>query len=156
MWQMFLKKGIDNLGDSLGAIGGTAYQIGNPAVRYYGQASWKGNGLANTGLGEIKNPNYKNPYDLQEYIRGKGNQSTDLFNTSSKLGPVGSMVSSTLTPNYHNGIYSNEFGAPTINSPFSSINSYTGGYRSNLYDFDSNPIDTSYYINSGLQQFGGM
>lgn len=35
---------------------------------YYVQANWKGNGLANTGLGYTANPNYANPYDVGQML----------------------------------------------------------------------------------------
>ena len=46
---------------------GLAAALQSPGT-YYVQANWKGNGLANTGLGYTANPNYANPYDVGQML----------------------------------------------------------------------------------------
>ena len=45
---------------ALAMIGSTTAQ--QPG-RYYVRTNWKGNGLADTGIGYLSNPKYQNPYD---------------------------------------------------------------------------------------------
>lgn len=46
---------------------GLAAALQSPGT-YYVQANWKGNGLANTGLGYTVNQNYANPYDVGQML----------------------------------------------------------------------------------------
>lgn len=47
----------------LGTAGGLA-SLGDQKGRYYVMANYKGNGLADTGIGYMTNYDYKNPYDM--------------------------------------------------------------------------------------------
>jgi len=40
----------------------------NKPGEYYVKTNWKGNGLADTGIGYMQNPNYINPYDYMNAL----------------------------------------------------------------------------------------
>lgn len=52
----------------LGGIGGLASQSDGGKGNYYVMANYKGNGLADTGIGYLTNYDYKNPYDMVNMI----------------------------------------------------------------------------------------
>lgn len=51
----------------VGLLSGLNYAFNRPG-EYYVKANWSGNGLANTGLGYISNPDYTNPYDAMNAL----------------------------------------------------------------------------------------
>lgn len=51
----------------VGLLSGLNYAFNKPG-KYYVKANWAGNGLANTGLGYMENPNYSNPYDAMNAL----------------------------------------------------------------------------------------
>lgn len=76
-----------NLSNLIAPVGaGIAAATQTPGT-YYVQANWKGNGLANTGLGYTKNLNYANPYDVGQMLSSLANlkgwslTKNNLFNT---------------------------------------------------------------------------
>ena len=48
----------------LGGLGGLASQLDKGKGNYYVIANYKGNGLADSGMGYLTNYDYKNPYDM--------------------------------------------------------------------------------------------
>ena len=44
-----------------------------PKGKYYVQANWKGNGLANTGIGYLANPNYRDFFSAGQALAALGN-----------------------------------------------------------------------------------
>ena len=48
----------------LGGLGGLASQLDKGKGNYYVMANYKGNGLADSGMGYLTNYDYKNPYDM--------------------------------------------------------------------------------------------
>lgn len=70
---------IDNLNKSLstgstwkdlmlGGLGGLASQLDKGKGNYYVMANYKGNGLADSGMGYLTNYDYKNPYDMVNMV----------------------------------------------------------------------------------------
>ena len=70
---------IDNLNKSLstgstwkdlmlGGIGGLASQLDKGKGNYYVMSNYKGNGLADSGMGYLTNYDYKNPYDMVNMV----------------------------------------------------------------------------------------
>ena len=70
---------IDNLNKSLstgstwkdlmlGGLGGLASQLDKGKGNYYVMANYKGNGLADSGIGYLTNYDYKNPYDMVNMV----------------------------------------------------------------------------------------
>ena len=70
---------IDNLSKSLstgstwkdlmlGGLGGLASQLDKGKGNYYVMANYKGNGLADSGMGYLTNYDYKNPYDMVNMV----------------------------------------------------------------------------------------
>jgi hypothetical protein len=51
----------------VGLLSGLNYAFNRPG-EYYVKANWSGNGLANTGLGYMSNPDYTNPYDAMNAL----------------------------------------------------------------------------------------
>ena len=52
----------------LGGIGGLASQLDKGKGNYYVMANYKGNGLADSGMGYLTNYDYKNPYDMVNMV----------------------------------------------------------------------------------------
>ena len=52
----------------LGGLGGLASQLDKGKGNYYVMANYKGNGLANSGMGYLTNYDYKNPYDMVNMV----------------------------------------------------------------------------------------
>ena len=52
----------------LGGLGGLASQLDKGKGNYYVMANYKGNGLADSGMGYLTNYNYKNPYDMVNMV----------------------------------------------------------------------------------------
>ena len=70
---------MDNLSKSLstgstwkdlmfGGLGGLASQLDKGKGNYYVMANYKGNGLADSGMGYLTNYDYKNPYDMVNMV----------------------------------------------------------------------------------------
>lgn len=73
----------------------------NKPGEYYVKTNWRGNGLADTGIGYMQNPNYINPYDymnaLSSSLYGGNKEKSDkkpsevfnsLFNTERAAYPL--------------------------------------------------------------------
>ena len=52
----------------LGGLGGLASQLDKGKGNYYVMANYKGNGLADSGMGYLTNYDYKNPYDMVNMV----------------------------------------------------------------------------------------
>ena len=52
----------------LGGLGGLASQLDKGKGNYYVMANYKGNGLADSGMGYLTNYDYKNPYDMVSMV----------------------------------------------------------------------------------------
>ena len=52
----------------LGGLGGLASQLDKGKGNYYVMANYKGNGLADSGMGYLTNYDYKNPYDMANMV----------------------------------------------------------------------------------------
>ena len=52
----------------LGGLGGLASQLDKGKGNYYVTANYKGNGLADSGMGYLTNYDYKNPYDMVNMV----------------------------------------------------------------------------------------
>lgn len=52
----------------LGGMGGLASQLDKGKGNYYVMANYKGNGLADSGMGYLTNYDYKNPYDMVNMV----------------------------------------------------------------------------------------
>lgn len=52
----------------LGGIGGLASQLDKGKGNYYVMSNYKGNGLADSGIGYLTNYDYKNPYDMVNMV----------------------------------------------------------------------------------------
>ena len=52
----------------LGGLGGLASQLDKGKGNYYVMANYKGNGLADSGMGYLTNYDYKNPYDMANML----------------------------------------------------------------------------------------
>ena len=52
----------------LGGIGGLASQLDKGKGNYYVMSNYKGNGLADSGMGYLTNYDYKNPYDMVNMV----------------------------------------------------------------------------------------
>ena len=52
----------------LGGLGGLASQLDRGKGNYYVMANYKGNGLADSGMGYLTNYDYKNPYDMVNMV----------------------------------------------------------------------------------------
>ena len=67
---------MDNLSKSLSTgstwkdlmLGGLASQLDKGKGNYYVMANYKGNGLADSGMGYLTNYDYKNPYDMVNMV----------------------------------------------------------------------------------------
>lgn len=72
----------------------------NKPGEYYVKTNWRGNGLADTGIGYMQNPNYTNPYDYMNALssslygnKEKGDKKpselfNNLFNTQQATYPL--------------------------------------------------------------------
>ena len=52
----------------LGGLGGLASQLDKGKGNYYVMSNYKGNGLADSGMGYLTNYDYKNPYDMVNMV----------------------------------------------------------------------------------------
>ena len=52
----------------LGGLGSLASQLDKGKGNYYVMANYKGNGLADSGMGYLTNYDYKNPYDMVNMV----------------------------------------------------------------------------------------
>ena len=52
----------------LGGLGGLVSQLDKGKGNYYVMANYKGNGLADSGMGYLTNYDYKNPYDMVNMV----------------------------------------------------------------------------------------
>lgn len=55
-----------------GLWSGVGELLSNPG-QYYVQANWKGNGLANTGLGYLADPSYRDPFSAGQALASLAN-----------------------------------------------------------------------------------
>lgn len=62
----------------LGGIGGLASQLDKGKGNYYVMANYKGNGLADSGMGYLTNYDYKNPYDMVNMVASVWGGNKDL------------------------------------------------------------------------------
>lgn len=83
----------------LGALGGGLvglnYQMDNTPGNYYVKANYKGNGLADTGIGYMANQRYQNPYDQSTLLSSMLGQGSNILGS---LGNLGNLSSSNLSP----------------------------------------------------------
>ena len=62
----------------LGGLGGLASQLDKGKGNYYVMANYKGNGLADSGMGYLTNYDYKNPYDMVNMVASVGGNNKGL------------------------------------------------------------------------------
>ena len=62
----------------LGGLGGLASQLDKGKGNYYVMANYKGNGLADSGMGYLTNYDYKNPYDMVNMVASVWGDNKDL------------------------------------------------------------------------------
>lgn len=128
----------------LGALGGGLvglnYQMDNTPGNYYVKANYKGNGLADTGIGYMANQRYQNPYDQSTLLSSVLGQGGNILGSLSSLG---NLSSSNLSPydlqgnfkdnNWMNSAYelpTQEFDLSWLGS---SLGSVGGSKSSNPY-----------------------
>lgn len=126
----------------LGALGGGLiglnYQMDNTPGNYYVKANYKGNGLADTGIGYMANQRYQNPYDqgvLLSSMLGKGNNS---------LGNLGKLSSSNLS-NSQYGLPTKQYDLSWLGNSLGSI----GGSNNLASSFDYSLPTKDYDYNLG-------
>lgn len=75
-----------------------------PKGRYYVQANWKGNGLANTGLGYLANPNYRDFFSAGQALASLGARQKEAKNKQQKqlanLWSTGENINEIIGPTY--------------------------------------------------------
>lgn len=125
----------------VGLLSSLNYAVNKPG-KYYVKANYKGNGLADTGLGYMTNQNYTNPYDMMNALTssmysGKddskpltfGEMKTKLSDALSK--PIFSNLLD--RSNYSYPLHTESYQLPQIgNIGGNSI----GRYNDTLYDYN--------------------
>lgn len=127
----------------VGLLSGLNYAFNRPG-EYYVKANWSGNGLANTGLGYISNPDYTNPYDAMNaltstlYEGKKDKQNRDTFDSMGKrlTAMLGKPMFNDLLQNPY-GLPTKEYSLPRIGSGVNGVGGGTigGGYNPQPLDY---------------------
>lgn len=130
-----------NWGQYMGGLAVGAGNVANRPGQYYVKANYKGNGLADTGLGYISNPTYQNPYDqgtlMSSLINGGGN-------ILGSLGNLGKLSSSNLS-NSQYGLPTKQYDLSWLGNSLGSI----GGSNNLASSFDYSLPTKDYDYNLG-------